>query len=94
MMTKASTIPAVEWISCGDDLPDPGKFVWVVIGRCIAAGEARRYQREVHMGVFRSEIRGFEIFPYRLPMCSNEVWAWAPIARPNVPVCRSKPHEQ
>jgi hypothetical protein len=88
MMTKDS-IPKVEWTSCGDDLPEPNKFVWVCVGRVIEVGEARRYQREVHMGMFNGT--GFQIFPYEVPILSNQVWCWANMMPPNPPCCRQRP---
>ena len=87
MKKTMAKVPPVEWVPCGEALPEPGKFVWVVVGRVIESGSARRYDREVHMGVYRGD--KFEIFPYRFPMVSNEVWAWGPITRPEVPVCRA-----
>jgi len=87
MQTKC-LIPTVEWVSCGVELPTPGRFVWVVVGRTVEAGEARRYMREVHMGVYNGQ--GFQIFPYHLPTISTEVWAWAAMVPPNPPFCRKR----
>jgi hypothetical protein len=87
-MTTKHFVPAVEWVSCGVDLPEPGRFVWVVVGRTLEAGEARRYLREVHMGVYNG--MGFQIFPYSIPPISSEVWAWASMTPPNPPFVRQR----
>lgn len=86
MMTP-QLIPNVFWVACGERLPDEGKFVWIIVGREIVSGEAHRYQREVHMGVYRGNL-GFQIHPYRLPLISNAVWAWAEMIPPNPPICK------
>lgn len=92
-MTKHQClIPAVEWVSCGEDLPEQGRFVWVVVGKTVEAGEARRYMREVHMGVYNGQ--GFHIFPYHVPPLSTEVWAWAAMIPPNPPFCRQRSEEE
>jgi hypothetical protein len=84
-MTSPNCIPQADWISCGQDLPDLGKFVWVIVGRIIQSGTAKRYLREVHMGVYKGD-NGFEIHPFRQPMVSTMVWAWAPIIPPLPPL--------
>jgi hypothetical protein len=81
-------VPDVEWISCGHSLPDAGHFVWVCVGRVIESGVARRYERQVHMGVYKNDLQ-FQIFPFG-NVCSNEVWAWAPIIPPERPVVRPR----
>lgn len=86
-------IPAVEWIPCQNGLPSPGTFVWIVVGKVIESGVARRYPREVHMGVFQEEGK-FQIYPYKTPILSNQVWAWAPMVPPSAPLCKSRdPHK-
>lgn len=77
-------IPQVEWTPCRIELPTEGKFVWIVVGREYRSGAARRYEREVHMGVYNGEC--FQIFPYSTPIISNEVWAWAKIVAPAPPI--------
>jgi hypothetical protein len=83
---KQHLVPDVNWISCGFALPEAGKFVWVCVGRVIESGVAKRYERQVHMGVYRDNLQ-FQIYPFGT-MCSDQVWAWAPIIRPERPVCR------
>lgn len=86
-MNQIDTIPEVEWITCTRGLPERGKFVWVVIGRAIESGSARRYIREVAMGIYQGP--GFQIFPYITPVCSTDVWAWAKMVPPAPPICRT-----
>lgn len=87
-MQLSDTIPNVEWIPCGTSLPTPGKYVWVVLGRVVEHGDARRYVREVAMGVYQDG--RFQIYPYHTPVCSTEVWAWARMVPPEPPFCRTK----
>ncbi len=89
-MQHKNLIPQAEWTPCGHGLPPVGRFVWVCVGRVIEAGSARRYEREVHLAVYRgpSPTEQFQIYPYELPMCSNQVWAWASVTPPTPPVCR------
>jgi hypothetical protein len=82
-------IPAAEWIPCCQGLPEPNKFVWIVVGRIVANGLARRYVKEVHMGVWDDETQRFKIYPYRTPIISNQVWAWAQMIPPAAPLTRS-----
>jgi hypothetical protein len=82
-------IPEVDWIPCHQGLPAAGKFVWIVVGKIVEAGLARRYPKEVHMGVYIEETGKFKIYPYCSPMISNSVWAWAPMVPPNPPMCKS-----
>jgi hypothetical protein len=82
-------VPDVDWVPCGTRLPEPGKFVWVVLGCIITSGEARRYNRQVAMGVLQVDgERQFSIFPYSLPLVSTEVWAWASMIPPAAPICK------
>jgi hypothetical protein len=84
---QITLVPRVEWRSCGIALPPEEKFVWVVTGRVIECGEARRYERQVHMGVYKGNLQ-FQVYPFELPVCSEQVWAWAPIVPPDRPVCK------
>jgi hypothetical protein len=82
-------VPDVDWVPCGMRLPEAGKFVWVVLGRTIISGEARRYDRQVAMGVLQADgEHQFSIFPYSLPLVSTEVWAWASMIPPAAPICK------
>lgn len=89
-MQHKNLVPEAEWTPCGQGLPPVGRFVWICVGRVIEAGAARRYEREVHLGVYRGPMPAeqFQIYPYSMPMVSNQVWAWAPITPPIPPVCR------
>lgn len=87
-MEQPHLIPDVEWVPCARGLPTKGIFVWVVVGRVISAGNARRYEREVHMAI-RSDDLVFQIFPYKTPICSTKVWAWAVMTPPDAPVCKT-----
>lgn len=89
MEMTPNLIPNAEWIPCCQGLPEPGKFVWVVVGKIIAVGLARRYHKEVHMATYDTESQHFKIYPYRLPMVSNQVWAWAQMVPPKPPLTRS-----
>jgi hypothetical protein len=90
-MKTVDLIPNVEWVSCANRLPQEGKFVWVVLGRVVEHGEAKRYVREVAMGSYLGGV-GFQIFPYKLPICSNQVWAWASMVPPAPPWVKSIDH--
>jgi hypothetical protein len=89
MNMTPNMIPVADWVPCAQGLPEPGKFVWIVVGRIVGAGLARRYVKEVHMGTWDSEKECFKIYPYRLPMVSNQVWAWAQMIPPSAPLTRS-----
>lgn len=89
MNMTPNLIPAADWIPCADGLPDPGRFVWVVVGKVLGSGLARRYLKEVHVGTWDEEKGCFKIYPYHVPMVSNTVWAWARMIPPAAPITRS-----
>jgi hypothetical protein len=89
MKMTPNLIPKADWILCAQGLPEPGKFVWIVVGKVLGSGLARRYLKEVHMGTWNEESRCFKIYPYRLPIVSTTVWAWAPMIPPTAPLTRS-----
>ncbi len=87
-----SLVPNVQWVACGQALPDEDKLVWVVVGRVIESGFARRYERQVHMGVYRGNLR-FQIHAFG-PTISDQVWGWATITPPERPACKNKSAEE
>lgn len=89
MEMTPNLIPEADWIPCAQGLPEPGKFVWIVVGKILGSGLARRYVKEVHMGTWDEANQHFKIYPYRLPMVSNTVWAWAQMIPPVAPLTRS-----
>jgi hypothetical protein len=89
MNMTPNLIPNADWIPCRNGLPEPNKFVWVVVGKIVQTGLARRYKKEVHMAVWDAETSHFKIYPYRLPIVSNQVWAWAQMVPPTPPITRS-----
>jgi hypothetical protein len=89
MKMTPNLIPAADWVPCASGLPEPNKFVWIVVGKIVSNGLARRYVKEVHMGVWDDETERFKIYPYRTPIVSNQVWAWAQMIPPSAPMTRS-----
>lgn len=89
MEMTPNLIPNADWIPCAHGLPEANKFVWVLVGKIVQAGLARRYQKEVHMAVWDGDAQRFKIYPYRLPILSNQIWAWAQMVPPAAPITRS-----
>jgi hypothetical protein len=89
MKMTPNLIPSADWVPCIQGLPEPDKFVWIVVGKVVATGLARRYAKEVHMGVWDAENERFKIYPYQTPIISNQVWAWAQMVPPSPPITRS-----